>query len=703
MILAGPTRVEKEFAQISRRPLAVLVDRSGSMTKPDHRGQQRLDQALRSWSLLAPVAAATHSRVETFAFAGKLSKTPTVEASSQSVGPSETALFASLQEVMQQAPRGGWAGIVTLTDGLDTSPGDAGSLAEGVMQQAQRAGTPLYFLCGKNLTANETPFLTFRDLTLPVEVPPKSSFTLVLTADSYQTMAHRVPMRVQVGDKWLNGPPLFLNAGRHVALWQLPFSADAPGRLPLVIEAGEGAEKIQLRATVTVANATRTTRVLYFEGALDWARKFLVRILRRDPNFDVSSVVHLRPGVARNSDTMLSTGSRLPDSAEGFKDLDVLVLANAGIELFSVTQQKAVSSWVVSGGTLLFLAPDNRAAADYAGTEFERLLPVVFPPRPTAQAVDPEVSAFRRQMAALGHSNSEAETDFAAYAASVTLVPDLVTFDWEPKAREIFATDGVMPQPLFAGYARVLRAKPGAQVLARHPVDKSPQGDERAILFAMQRYGRGQVAILTCDALWRWKMHEPSEHRAVEQFWQQLFAWLGRQRQREAALHFDHPAVITDVDQTMTLRVSGGGNTGMQMTAAMEGSPAIILPPGEEENGVTAFQWRPPAAGLWSIVAQNSAGEKVTHWVTVRTKSKNPTGELSGLPPDEGLLGLLAARTGGAILETAPPAAWTGDVNEVPKLISEHRIRLWDSGIAFSALLGLYLIELVSRRILKLL
>ena len=59
MILAGPTRVEKEFAQISRRPLAVLVDRSGSMTKPDHRGQQRLDQALRSWSLLAPVAAAT--------------------------------------------------------------------------------------------------------------------------------------------------------------------------------------------------------------------------------------------------------------------------------------------------------------------------------------------------------------------------------------------------------------------------------------------------------------------------------------------------------------------------------------------------------------------------------------------------------------------------------------------------------------------
>jgi hypothetical protein len=385
------------------------------------------------------------------------------------------------------------------------------------------------------------------------------------------------------------------------------------------------------------------------------------------------------------------------------KAVDVLVVANAGADLFSVAQQKAVSDWVSTGGTMLFLAPDNRAAANYAGTEFERLLPVVFPPRPKTQAVDPEVRAFRARMESLGHSDPGAETNFAAYAAKTTPLPKLVTFDWEPRAREIFSTEGEMPMPLFAGYAQVLRAKPGAQVFARHPVDISPQGDEHAILFAMQRYGRGQVAILTCDALWRWKMHEPSDHRAVEQFWQQLFAWLGRQRQRESALHFDHPVVLADVGRAVVLRVRGGDTSEIKVTASSEQTPAAALTSTGQEGGANVYKWNPPAPGLWSFVATNAVGETVTHWVTVRARSTMPTGELSGLPPDEGVLGILAAKTGGSILAAAPPAIWTGELKEEPKLISEHRTRLWDQKTFFCILLGLYVLELVLRRSFKLL
>ena len=54
--LAGPQKIQRTFAQHERRPLAVLVDRSDSMTTADNRQQRRVDDALRRWRSLAPAA-----------------------------------------------------------------------------------------------------------------------------------------------------------------------------------------------------------------------------------------------------------------------------------------------------------------------------------------------------------------------------------------------------------------------------------------------------------------------------------------------------------------------------------------------------------------------------------------------------------------------------------------------------------------------
>ena len=52
-------------------------------------------------------------------------------------------------------------------------------------------------------------------------------------------------------------------------------------------------------------------------------------------------------------------------------------------------------------------------------------------------------------------------------------------------------------RPLFSAYARVEAAKPGAEVLARHPTSAATGARAHAILLALQRYGRGYSGVLT--------------------------------------------------------------------------------------------------------------------------------------------------------------------------------------------------------------
>ncbi len=71
LLLAAPTRIERTYDHPTAnvRPLAVLVDRSDSMTVVDNRQQRRLDEALVKWHRLEPAARRAFGTVKAFAFA----------------------------------------------------------------------------------------------------------------------------------------------------------------------------------------------------------------------------------------------------------------------------------------------------------------------------------------------------------------------------------------------------------------------------------------------------------------------------------------------------------------------------------------------------------------------------------------------------------------------------------------------------------
>ncbi len=704
--LAGPTQVERTYARRETRPLAVVVDRSDSMTAPDNRGQRRLDDALRRWRALAPTAARVFGSPRTFAFADTVSATDTLDQAPR-LATEHTRVFASLQSVLDQAPSGGWSGIVLLTDGLDTSTDTPADDLARTAGAALAAGTPVYPLSGHNRYAGGE-FISLRDLALPARVPPRSAFNLEITLDTFQSKARTVPIRLRIGDTWREPEQVTLASGRRAFAWTSEIPATDEGPLPLELRIGEGTRAFTTHAEVQVARPD-STRILYYQGALDWGYRFLADILRRDPAFNLTPIFNLSPiGSPAASHATPSTLPDLPDTAAGLDAYDVVVLANASADQFSSAQQTALSTWVRAGGVVLFLAPDNDSSHGYAGTELEKMLPVVFGRADTSVPVDIAQNQFRQRMQQLGGSNSYEESRFAATARTKSERPKLTAFQWEPAAATLFDADQLQLAPLFANYATVEKAKPGATVLARHPTARSSaETDERAILLAIQRYGRGQSAAFTSDALWRWKLSQTSTDRHVETFWQNLFAWLGRERPRGP--RFDHAPLTARTGREIELRLLGGGSTAPVLSVERHetnaAAPTLEAPAPEaarltatgEDAGVRLYRWTPPAEGEWILTAVDGAGRRARHWIQVLNTTL--LGETSGLPADDGLLQALAQRTGGVALGDTVPSAWReASFGHAAELLRERRRPLWHGAGLLIALLLLYATELILRR-----
>lgn len=703
--LAGPTRVERTYAGRETRPLAVVVDRSDSMTAPDNRGHRRLDDALRRWRSLAPVATQAFGPPRTFAFAESVTAIKAPDESPR-LATEHTRLFTSLRAVLDQAPAGGWGGIVLLTDGLDTTSDKPEDDLAKTIGSALGAGTPVYPLAGRNRYSGGE-FISLRDLALPARVPPRSSFNLEITLDTFQPKARTFPIRLRVGDTWREPEHVTLAAGRRALAWSTEIPATDEGPLPLELLIGEGPAAFTSHAEVQVARPD-STRILYYQGALDWGYRFLADILRRDPAFNLTPIFNLSPIGSRAAvPTTPHALADLPDTAAGLEAYDVVVLANASASQFSAAQQAALSTWVREGGVLLFLAPDDDSARGYSGTELEKMLPVVFG-RPDAPLPrDVAQLQFRQRMRQLGGSNSREEQRFANTARTQSDHPGLTAFQWEPAAAALFGADQPQLSPLFANYATVERAKPGATVLARHPTARgASEGNERAILLAIQRYGRGQSAAFTSDALWRWKLSQASTERHVEKFWQNLFAWLGRERPRGP--RFDQAPLTARIGHEIELRLLGGGATAPLLSierprtsgdraAAASSQEIIHIAASGEDADARLYRWTPPAAGEWIATVTDEAGRRARHWIRVLDTAV--TSETSGLPADDDLLQTLAQRTGGSALGDSAPSAWREAASgPAPELLREQRRPLWHGAWLLLAMLLLYATELVLRR-----
>ena len=705
LCLAAPARVEKIYeSNRDARPLALIVDRSPSMSVADARGITRLSHAVRIWKKAESEAIHCFPAVSYFRFSNSLAAARDLESAVETPDSgADTHLYDSLGQALKDAPPGGYGGIVCMTDGLDTTESTAGQLTARALQDH----SPLYFAVGQNQQAPHDTLLV-RELAVPSQVLRKSRFTASILVDAHAARERDVALSLWTGAQCIAQTSLHLHPGANLIPWSAPVDAGEPGILNLQCRLGDGGETTAAAIPVV---AQEKIRILFYQGTLDWSFRFINNALAGDSSFAITGLFNPSLNMTLSLGSADSAAlTAMPDKAADLQDFKIVVLSNAFGDVFSATQQAALVDYVQGGGGLLFLVSDNDMARSFSGTGLEAILPVVFEAPPDHQDHDEAVRSFQETMREVGGSNYTHETDYVIEAHN-QLGPDplknfaLPSISSRPEIAKLFsAGSGGMLQsaPRFVQYARVQGVKAGGEVLAIHPEDKTPANESRALLVT-QRFGQGRVTALLTDALWRWRMSLPSSSHDPDIFWQQLFLALARLVSGQPGMRFAVQPYTSSLGQLCSFRVDGARGTA---------PPAIsAIPPGGQPRALTAqsaspgswaFQLNPGKPGTWHIRAQDDRGSMMETLLQVSQASHST--ELSGLPADIDGLRKLAESTGGSLLNDGVPESWTpSNASNLTTLVSQHSQPLWNNWPILFIALGFYTTELIWRRRAKLL
>ncbi|SDU12891.1 hypothetical protein SAMN05444156_2127 [Verrucomicrobium sp. GAS474] len=728
LFLANPARVERKRLDLdAQRPLAVLIDRSASMEEADNRSETRLQNAAKAWNQLRPEAEEAYRHLAYFRFGTSLSPASgPEEAFAPTTAGAETHLYSALQELLKNAPAGGYGGIVCLTDGLDTTS----AAVAPVVAAALPAGTPLYFVVGSNRTpVREACFL--REIKVPPVALRRSLFHFEALLHVTAAKAGTCPVTLRNGETVLESRNVPVRSGLNMIPLSFDVTAADPGTMALDLQAGnEGGGILQDRAGADVRVVEqRAVRVLFYQGAMQWGYNFFVSALRDDPGFRLDAILHPAENVRTTfSQEGNDVPPELPDQVEPLKKYDIVVLAHVYADRISQAQQKALADYARGGGGILFVAPDDASSRLFTGTALEQMLPAVFEPPPTIDAATEAELRFRDKMKALGGSNGKQESAFAAEVMETQKLPVLLGFAVPEGLRlsPLIATLGGLgsagsggstpnDRPMFTDYTRLKGAKAGAEILAVHPSDRGATGAPR-VLMARQTFGRGAVTLLATDLLWRWKMSLPPDSRRVETFWQQLLLALAAPP--PVGLHFVKQASSFAQGKAAALRLEGG--TSPSVTALSPSNRRVPLAVAETGAGGWTASFQPDEPGRWQIRAESAVAPgadaasqtapenapEAAH-IDAFVSDATTTQELSGQPPDIEGLRHLAEATGGTLLEsgtglrssneTAPSSGDGGrGLGGLPAV--ERVVPLWDRQWLLAFCLVLYAVELLWRR-----
>ena len=256
-----------------------------------------------------------------------------------------------------------------------------------------------------------------------------------------------------------------------------------------------------------VDNRSRQARILFIDGYPRAEFKFLRRAVDADPSIDLVSLLRTgtdkfyRQGV-ENSDE-LKDG--YPKNKEALFKYDAIIFGSIERSFFTESQlQNTVDFVSQRGGGFLMLGGSNSfAQGGYAKSSLAKVLPVELPRLAAGSLM--QASTFRDMYQLLltpeGYRN-----------------PMLQLSADESENRSKWES-----LPKLEGYNRVGRAKPGATILAVHPL--SEQEDPK-IIMAQQRFGRGRAMIFASSSSWHWQMGMPHADKSHERFWRQVLRWL---------------------------------------------------------------------------------------------------------------------------------------------------------------------------------
>lgn len=361
------------------------------------------------------------------------------------------------------------AGIVLLTDGLDTSSRGV----EAAVDDLAARGIPVFPVPIGIATPDDVSIrnmivqdVAFSGDKVPVRVQIRSK--------GYEK--RRADLTVRLNDREVARRGITLRGGLQFE--DIFFNVDVHEKGAAQVEiaiaqfADEAtAENNRVQRSVRVVN--EKINVLCLEGSARWEYRYLRAMLKRDPRINATFIAtRARPEMARNSSEYIA---RFPETREEAFQYDLVILGDVDAKFFSAEAMSRLEELVSErGGSLLMLCGSRFAPTSYGGTPVERMLPVRFGAGEPWQDVDDSVYPV---LTAEGKSSL------------------VMTLEMDPEIN-----DGVWSRVAPLDRLPPLGpARPGATVLVE--LSESSFGD-RYPLVSWQRYGTGKCMLMGTDRLW---------------------------------------------------------------------------------------------------------------------------------------------------------------------------------------------------------
>ena len=321
---------------------------------------------------------------------------------------------------------------------------------------------------------------------------------------------------LETGDRLLAEEPVVPNAdGSRVVLVAPPGSGASSGdrRFRLSVAPIEGESMLDDNAALFRVHITpEKVRVLYVDAYPRWEYRFLKELLKRaDRNIEAQMyLLSAESTFIQECSRGLEPLTEVPtDRKLLLENYDVIILGD--VNPYSISPDPArcdeflasLREFVERGGGLCLQAGPYDNPRSYVDTELEELLPVMLD-KTGALAFTGDTTVEKRPVL---------ESPTAPHQI-VRLHPnaDVTRRLWE----DVGGLQG------FYWYAPVARAKPGAQVLLRHPFEESAYG--RHPLLVAGYFPAGRTLFYALDSSWRWRFRFGNRYH--ERFWRNAIRWL---------------------------------------------------------------------------------------------------------------------------------------------------------------------------------
>jgi hypothetical protein len=383
--------------------------------------------------------------------------------------------------------------ILLVTDGQN----NVGSSPLEAAQIAKEQGIPL-FIYGVGVTSPP-------DIILEEIITQKLSFVKErvevrarIRTQGLKDKAASAVLRVNGVDKDEKNFEIIEDGERTVVLNFTPEDA-GDCKIEVAIEPlPEETVKDNNRAEVKLKVTDAKFHVLFIEQEPRWDFRYLLAYLQRDRRLELKCVViDGEPGLDRRADSVFLPS--LPEGREEFFKAEVLIIGDVNPQDLGVERMETIRDWVEAGGGIIFLAGPKFNPLAYVGTALETLLPVVpdtsVPPQIAAQR---SVEPFKLALTSIGETSPYLQMD-----------PDL------EENRAIWEKF-----PGVRWTARMVRAKPAAQVLLVDPRSQAATRYGPAPVFATQGYGAGTCVYLGTDETYRWRSDVGEKYYSI--LWGQI-------------------------------------------------------------------------------------------------------------------------------------------------------------------------------------